>query len=400
MDFVVVGAGIVGLAIARTLRDRHPAARIVVLEKEAHPGAHASGRNSGVLHAGLYYAETSLKAKVCATGSRAMAAYCEERGLPLLRIGKVVLPVRADDDAMLDTLAKRGAANGARVRLIDAAELAELEPAARSLTGRALHSPDTAVIDPKAVLARLTRELLDAGVELRMNARVTAVDPGRGTVTAGGETLGFGYLFNAAGLHADVVARASGLAERYAMLPFKGLYRELSPDAPFKVRGLIYPVPDMQVPFLGVHFTPSANGHVYVGPTAIPAFGREQYRGIDSVRPGEALGILSRLAGQYVGDRQGFRGFAHAEAGRFWTPRFVAAGRALVPALEAKHLVPCSKVGIRAQLLDLQTRELVMDFLLSHRPRVTHVLNAVSPGFTSAFAFAPLVVDEAEANAS
>lgn len=397
-DFVVVGAGIVGLTIARELRQRFVAARIVVLEKEGDVGRHASGRNSGVLHAGLYYTPDSLKARVCTTGARLLAEYCAERGLPMERIGKVVLPVRADDDHMLDVLAERARANGAQVELLDASRLRELEPAARSLTGRALHSPNTAVFDPRAILARLVEELREARIEISFGQAATGVDAPARTITVGGERLAYGHLFNAAGLQADLLARASGLPRRYAMLPFKGLYRKLAKDAPIAIKGLIYPVPDLAVPFLGVHFTPSIRGDVYVGPTAVPAFGREQYHGLESVRPLEALDIGRQLVGQYMGDHQGFRAFAHAEALRFLTPRFVAAGRALVPDLTASHLVPCDKVGIRAQLLDLHTRQLVMDFLVTQDGAITHILNAVSPGFTGAFAFAKLVVDGADSS--
>lgn len=398
VDFAIVGAGIVGLAIARELRARHPAASILVLEKEAELAAHQSGRNSGVMHSGVYYKPESLKAKVCAQGARLMKAYVAERGLPHLEQGKVILPVRADDDAMLDELLRRGLANGATPRLIAADELAELEPDARSLTGRALYVPETSVIDPKATLKQLAGELQAADVALRLGCRVAAVKGPEGAlVLADGGQVSYGHLFNAAGLHADAVAESAGLPAHYAMMPFKGLYQELRPGCGLRVNRLIYPVPDMAVPFLGVHFTPSTNGHVYVGPTAIPAFGREHYRGVEGLEAGHAVATLVRLAGQYLADRQGFRGFTHAEAGRFLPARFIEAGQALMPGLRQEHLMPSAKVGLRAQLYDRRRGELVMDFLLEHSERATHVMNAVSPAYTSAFAFAPLVVDAAEA---
>lgn len=394
-DFVVVGAGIVGLALARELRWRHPAARIVVLEKEPVLGAHASGRNSGVLHSGIYYPEGSHKAALCAQGARELGAYCGEHRLPLARPGKVVVPPGEGDDTGLDELLARARRNGARAELIDARQLRELEPEARSATGRALYVPDTAVVDPIAVLDHLATALGASGVAVWLAHPVTDIDPRRGLLRAGGVKLRFGHLFNAAGLHADRVARACGVGERYAILPFKGLYYRLLPTSGIRVRGLIYPVPDLQVPFLGIHFTTQIDGTVQVGPTAVPALGRESYHRAQGARPGEAAAIVLELVTQYARNAGGFRRFAHAEALRFLKSRFVAAARTLVPRLRAEHLVRSSKVGIRAQLVDRSDHRLIMDFVVEPGERSTHVLNAVSPAFTSAFPFARLVLDHA-----
>jgi L-2-hydroxyglutarate oxidase LhgO len=400
-DFVIVGAGIVGLALARELKSRHPAARIVVLEKEAAVGEHASGRNSGVLHSGVYYAAGSLKGALCAQGARELAAYCTEHRLPIARAGKVVVPTCAAEDAVLDMLRDRARHNGARAELVDAHQLNELEPDARSATGRALHVPDTAVVDPKAMLRHLARALAAAGVDIVLGQRVEEIDPGRGWLRAGGPggagglEVHYGHLFNAAGLQADRVARACGAGERYAMLPFKGLYYRLLPESGMRIGGLIYPVPDLQVPFLGVHVTKEIDGTVLVGPTAVPALGREHYRGVQGIHAVEAVGILLRLGELYARDAQGFRRFAHTEALRFLKTRFVVAARALLPRLRPEHLTRSPKVGIRAQLLDRIAHRLVMDFVVEPGERSTHVLNAVSPAFTSAFPFARLVLDQA-----
>ena len=394
VDFLVVGAGILGLALARELRARHPEARLAVVDKEPAPGRHQSGRNSGVVHAGLYYPEGSLKARVCVEGARAMRAYCEERGLPLDRVGTVIVPARAADDPQLDLLLRRAQANGARAELLDEAGLRALEPEARSATGRALWSPDTAVIDSQAVLERLVAELEASGVAFHWGAPIHEMASIRRTARAGQEAFSYGHLFNAAGLHAEQVAQACGVGARYAVLPFKGLYYKLDPASGLRFNHLVYPVPDLNVPFLGVHVTRKVSGEVYLGPTAIPAFGREQYRGLASVGPAEAAAIAWRLLGHYVEGKQGFRAYAHAEGGRFLKGRFAAAARALVPRLEARHLLPSDKVGIRAQLVDRTRRELVMDFVVERGEHSTHLLNAVSPAFTSAFAFARLALDE------
>lgn len=393
VDLLIVGAGVVGLSVAREWKRRHPESRIVILEKEPGPGYHASGRNSGVLHSGVYYASDSLKAKVCAEGAQEMADYCEERGLPIRKVGKVILPVLPGDDAQLETLRQRARDNGATVQWIDASELAQIEPFARSATGNALYVPDVRVLDPKAVVARLAQDLTEAGVEIRFGEEVTGVDLARRSARTRGGSLSFGHLVNAAGLHADRLARACGVGQRYTILPFKGLYYQLSPDADLRINGLIYPVPDLRYPFLGVHFTPKVDGGVFVGPTALPALGRENYRGLTGMKLGESGRILWHLAGQYWKNPQGFRGLVHLEGRKVFRSYFALAARQLVPALKTRDLLASEKVGIRAQLFDLESERLVMDFLLEKGEHSTHVLNAISPAFTSAFSFSRMVAD-------
>lgn len=390
-DYVVVGAGIVGLTVALELKRRRPAARIIVLEKEPAPGRHSSGRNSGVLHSGIYYPPDSLKARVCTAGARTMAEYCEARGLPVKRLGKVLVPVNAADAPQLDLLAERGAANGVAVERIDAATLARIEPEARSATGEALFVPQTSVVDSGAVMAAIIADIDAAGIELRCAAPLTAV-AGDGLV-AGGERIAFGHAINTAGLHADSVAHRFGAGRDYTLLPFKGLYYRLDPAAGFDIRHLIYPVPDLRFPFLGVHTTTSVAGHVYVGPTAIPALGRENYRGFQDVRPAELARIGGLIAGQWWANRNGFRRLALQEGLRYLRPAFAGAVRRLLPRVEAKHLLPCDKVGLRAQMLDRRTGALVTDFVVESGPRSTHVLNAISPAFTSSFPLAAHLCD-------
>ncbi len=392
-DVVIVGAGIVGLALARELKDREPSCRILVVEKEAMPGKHASGRNSGVLHSGIYYPAGSLKAQLCAEGARELAAYCEQHRLPIARLGKIVLPVREDDDPQLDLLAERARRNGARAELIDRGQLRELEPQAYSISGRALYTPDTAVVDPRAVLSRIARELAGGNVRVQMSQRIEGIEAAPGRLRINGETVAYGHLFNAAGVHADSIAHACGVGHRYTMLPFRGSYYELRQASAPPIRRLIYPVPDLRTPFLGIHFTPALSGKVYVGPSAMPALGREHYRGVHGIRPSEALRIVGLLTRQYLANRQGFRRLVHREGLHLFKPWFARTARALVPSLRPEHLAPSDKVGIRAQLLDTHTRELVMDFIVERGRHSTHILNAVSPAFTSAFSFARYVVD-------
>jgi len=379
-DTIVVGGGIVGLAIARELLSRDPSQRIAIFEKEPALGRHASGRNSGVLHSGIYYPPASLKGRLCTEGSRLMREYCDERGLPIARIGKVIVPTQEADDPQLDVLVERARSNGARAEIVDEPRLRELEPEARSASGRALFSPDTSVIDPKRILASIADELRAAGVEFVFDREVTHLDRGS-----------YGFLVNAAGLHADRVARHFGVGERYTILPFRGRYYKLA--APFTIGRLIYPVPDLRVPFLGVHFTNAIDGTTYIGPTAMPALGRENYGGLRGIRAGDAAAIAMMIARQYASNKQGFRTHLHQEAARLLKRNFAAAARDLVPRIEPSHMKASTKVGIRAQLFDREKNELVMDFVVERGERSLHVLNAVSPGFTTAFSFARFALD-------
>ncbi len=385
-----------GLSVAWELLKAEPRAKIVVLEKEAAVGLHASGRNSGVLHSGIYYPEGSLKSQVCLHGARLMATYCEEHQLPLNRMGKVIVPVKQEDEAALNTLYTRAKANGARVHLLDEQELRAMEPEARTATGQALYSPDTAVVDPLAIVQHLYFSLESQGVVFHLNCGELTIDTTRKCIRTPQGSWHYGYLFNTAGLFADQIAERCGLGKRYVLLPFKGFYYEVAKAANLTINHLIYPVPDMNVPFLGVHFTKSISGKIYIGPTAIPALGRENYRGWQGANLSELMKTVALLSRHYYANRQGFRTYTHQEVPRLLKSKFLSAARSLVPRLRAKDVLRSDKVGIRAQLYDQQKKELVMDFLMSTTKNETHVLNAVSPAFTSAFSFAKMVVAEKE----
>ena len=266
-DFLIIGGGVVGLTVALELRRRHPQDRIVVIEKERHTGYHASGRNSGVLHAGFYYTADSLKARFTREGNEQLTAWCTERGVPLRRCGKLVVARSPAEHAGLDMLLERGKRNGVPLESITAAEAREIEPRVRTCE-RALFSPTTTSVDPRVVMAELTLELSEKGIALCTDTTWTG-RTGRITHTSAGD-VDAGYLVNAAGLYADRIARDYGVAEGYRMLPFKGLYLHAN-DRAGPLRCHVYPVPDLEMPFLGVHFTVAADGHVHIGPTALPA---------------------------------------------------------------------------------------------------------------------------------
>jgi L-2-hydroxyglutarate oxidase LhgO len=388
-EILIVGGGIIGLTIARELV-RTGRGGVVILEKEPELGRHASGRNSGVLHAGIYYAPDSSKARTCLAGNRLMRAYCQEKGLPLHEGGKVIVARDEGELPTLEELHRRATANGARVRFVDERELEAIEPMART-TGKALHSLDTAVVDPKAVLRSLRADLEAAGVQLLTGCAFHGLAGPDTAVTSEG-AIRFARLVNAAGAHCDEVARAFGLALHHRLIPFKGIYRKLRAGASFPVNGNIYPVPDIRNPFLGVHFTRSAHGDVYLGPTAIPALGRENY-GLLAGAGAEAFSLLAADAVLFARNRK-FRTVALSEPRKYFPAAFHRDAARLVKRYDPSLFERAEKVGIRPQLVDWRTKELVMDFLVEARDASVHVLNPVSPAFTSSMELARAVVAE------
>ena len=394
-DFLIVGAGILGLSIARELKRRLPEAAIVVLEKEPEAGRHSSGRNSGVLHSGLYYPPGSLKAKLCRQGAVEMAAFHEEHGLPLSRCGKILTPTALPFADAMAEIAGRAAQNGVEINWLDEAALRELEPETRSATGKALFVPGTAVGSPLAVMHTLAGDVAAQGVSLRFGSELIAIRPkAREAVLRTGERIAFGYAINAAGLHADRIAHRFGAAKRYALLPFKGLYWKLDPASGIRLKHLIYPVPDLRILYLGVHTTTATDGTVYLGPTAAPAFGRENYRGIEGIAPSELPGIFRHLARMFLTDQDGFRSQAWDEGRRYFKRWFFPAAQKLLPRLESRHLLPDAKVGLHPRIVDLERGELLKDFLLEKSERALHLLGATSPAWTSAFPLARHICDQ------
>ena len=397
-DILILGGGMVGLSIAHQLLERGITSSITILDKEPQLGLHSSGRNSGVLHAGLYYKPGSLKAKVCVEGARRLRSWVKERGLPLNTCGKIIVPPRAELDDQLDLLAERGKANGAEVELWDADQLRDLVPEARTASGRALWSPNTAVVKPISVVRRLRQELCDHGVKMYQGQNDFKARPSQQKlILSDGTELSYGHLFNCTGLQADRVARVFGTGNQYTLLPFKGLYWQLKANCPFQPRTNLYPVPDLSVPFLGVHFTPSADATpvVSIGPTATLAFGRENYRGFKGIEPSMAAANIGVLARQYLTNRGGFRRYVHEQAFLALPPLLIRAAQELMPAVKPEHIELSQKVGIRSQLFNQTTQELENDFLCLPGPCSTHVLNAISPAFTASFSLADLIIDEA-----
>ncbi|MFC1915345.1 L-2-hydroxyglutarate oxidase [Chloroflexota bacterium] len=385
---LIVGAGITGLTLARELVNRG-IGDILILEKERFLGLHASGRNSGVLHAGMYYTPDTLKAKFCVQGNRLMKEFCRERGLTLNETGKVILATNPSEVKALYELKHRADLCGARAFLIDRKRLRELEPHARACK-EALFSPDTAVIRPAEVLKALAEELTQsARVTICYETAFEGLSGESQAQTSRG-AIRFEKFINAGGSHSDQIAHQFGLAKEYKILPFKGTYKQLAHNRTFLVRGNIYPVPDLRTPFLGVHLTRSADGEILVGPTAIPAFGRENYRFFEGWG-WETFSILFRDSVLLLKNRT-FRQVAMAEPKKY-LKRFVLKGaRKLVPELCLDDLVETEHVGVRPQLIHWPTKALVTDYVVLRDSDSLHILNPISPAFTSSLAFAKDVV--------
>lgn len=388
--FLVVGAGVIGLTIAREL-SRRGAEDIVVIDKEAALGEHASGRNSGVLHAGIYYTLDTLKARFAVAGNRAWKAYCREKQLPVHENGKVIVARDEAEVRLLAELEKRARDSGARVRLIDAGELREIEPHVRTCE-LALYSPETAVVEPKRILTAVAEELRASGkVTVCFSTGLVKVIGNRTVLTTKGK-ITFERMINAAGAYADRIAHQFGVARDFCIIPFKGTYHRLRSERSHLVRTNIYPVPDLRNPFLGVHFTKSVSGEVTIGPTAIPAFGRENYglvKGLDI----EAATILRRDVLLFFVNPS-FRAVALREIRKYSKNLIWREAQRLVPAVTPADIISCSKVGIRPQLVNWREKKLVMDFLVIKEGDSIHVLNAISPAFTCALPFAGYVVDK------
>lgn len=393
VDYLIVGGGIIGLTVARELRKRYPAASIALLEKEAALGKHASGRNSGVLHSGIYYDSSTLKAKVCAEGARRMKAFAVEHGIKCQHSGKVIAAASPQDLPVIDRLLKNAQENGIRAERLDEQGVHKIEPHA-GVYQQGIHCPDTAVIDSKAVISKLQELLTAEGVKIFFGAPLVSINAAtRKAVTPPGE-FSYGYLFNCAGAFADKVARRYGLGMDYTLVPFKGIYFKLRPERAHLVNANIYPVPDINQPFLGVHLTRAASGEVYAGPTAIPALGRENYGILQGARLGESLQVGLEVFRMYLANHQNFRKLVHTELGKYRKKNFFAAVRRLMPELTCDDLVPSDKVGIRPQLVNVREKRLEMDYVIERSADSLHVLNAISPAFTSSLAFAEWIVDQ------
>lgn len=387
----VVGGGIVGLAIARELTRRRPDAHVVVVEQEDHLGAHQTGHNSGVVHAGIYYQPGSLKAQLCARGRVLLKEFCIERGLPFEECGKLVVAVDPDEVGRLERLEETARRNGVPgLSRLDAAGIRDVEPAAVGLA--ALHSPETAITDFVAIASAYARDVEQAGGEVLLSTRVTAIERGTGGVdvaTSRGPQR-FDRLVVCAGLQADRVSRWADGLDGPRIVPFRGEYMRVSAAKAGLVRGMIYPVPDPRYPFLGVHFTRRVGGGLEVGPNAVLALAREGYRRSD-VRWADVVELATWPGTWRMARRHWRTGLAELR-GSVSVGSYMERASRYVPQIGAADVVR-GPAGVRAQALD-RDGSLVDDFRIGHEDGITTIRNAPSPAATSSLAIAEHVVDQ------
>ena len=383
-DIAIVGGGIVGLATARALLERSPDLRLVLCEKEAALGMHQTGHNSGVIHSGIYYKPGSYKARLCVEGARLMTEFCDAQSIKYDRCGKLIVATTRDEMPRLRTLFERGTANGVPgLTFVEAARAREIEPHVAAVA--AIHSPATAIVDFGEVAARLGRDLTARGVTIELGFPVTAITRVRGgglAVSTREHTVMARRLVNCAGLYSDVVARMAGADPDVRIVPFRGEYYMIRPERESLVRGLIYPVPDPEFPFLGVHFTRTIHGEVEAGPNAVLAFAREGYR-FARVRAGE-LGATLGYPGFWSMARRYWKTGAYEVYRSLSKRAFVRALQRLVPDIREGDLVR-GGAGVRAQAVTRQGA-LVDDFRIVGSADAIHVLNAPSPAATASLA--------------
>jgi (S)-2-hydroxyglutarate dehydrogenase len=391
-DIIVIGAGLIGLATANQLLEQRPGLSLTVLEKEDDVALHQSGRNSGVIHAGLYYTPGSRKAELCREGMKSLQRFAAEHDIPFTTCGKLVVALDESERSRLEELKRRGLANGIKeLRELRKEEIKEIEPHVEGV--RALYVPETGIIDFRRVALAYADQVKARGGHVLLGRRVDAIDRrnGRSVVRcSGGEELVARQVIGCAGLHSDRVASLSGGShDSYRIVPFRGDYYTFTPEARDLVRGLVYPVPDPSFPFLGVHFTRRIDGDLWAGPNAVPAFAREGYRR-RHMSPRDLLGMLA-----FPGFRRLARAYARTGASEIWRDlvkrAFVADVRRYVPAVEMRHLT-FGPSGVRAQCMR-SDGTLVDDFLLEESEGAIHVLNAPSPAATASLAIARVLTE-------
>jgi L-2-hydroxyglutarate oxidase len=390
IDYLIVGCGVIGLNVALEIKRRQPKARVHIIEKESKWGTHASGRNSGVLHAGFYYTADSLKAKFTRDGNQEMVDYCQRKKLDLNTCGKLVVPTCDDELTTLDLLLQRGKQNGVELHELDEHEAKKIEARAR-VYKRAIWSPHTSTVSPQEIMNSLMTDALKIGINIHLDCAYISHEFKSVQTTFG--IWRVGYLINTAGLYADKIAHDYELGLNYRIMPFKGLYL-YSDEEPGSLATNIYPVPNINNPFLGVHFTVTAHKEAKMGPTAIPCFWREQYGLFDNFKFNEFLQVGITGVSLFKNKQLHFAQLALEEVKKYWKPHLIKQGGLLLDGVERKNYRRWSTPGIRAQLIDTNDMSLVMDFCLEKNDRSAHVLNSVSPAFTCSMPLARYICDE------
>jgi L-2-hydroxyglutarate oxidase len=390
-DIAILGAGVMGLATGIALLQERPSFKIVIADKENEIAKHASGRNSSVLHAGFYYSPDSLKARFCRDGNRAIKKLARKYGIPVKEVGKVVVARNSDENSRLETLFEKGIKNGVELELLEQSKLPKFEPLALTHE-RFLWSPSTAISDSKAIVKAMQDEFLRLGGKIDFSKKLK-LKISNGEIVDVSGYFDAHYYVNAAGAQADRISRSVGVGNEYAMLPFMGVYRATKVKN-LPLRRLVYPVPHPVNPFLGVHFTLTVDNKVKIGPTAIPIAGREQYSLFEGWSGSDIAQAIRGMISLIKGDAHDFGAILKSEIPKFLESTLVAESTELVPNASSVSNWQKMPPGIRAQLVHLPTGRLEQDFVVTSHLNSTHILNAVSPGWTSAIPFGAHVASQ------
>ena len=391
-DQIIIGAGIVGISLGLAILERNPNRKVLIVEKEERAGVHASGRNSGVLHAGFYYSPDSLKAKFCRLGNLELRKFCKENNLQILETGKVVVCQDGQDVQRLEELYRRGVANGVNIEMLDSRDLEKIEPAAQTFN-KFIWSPTSAVGSPKDVINKLADKFTQSGGRFSFNTQVKLAEKGNEVlVLTKYETYSAKSIINSAGAYAAELAKQVNVGTEYVCLPFLGAYKR-SKLLSVNPKRLVYPVPNPINPFLGVHTTLTLNNEIKIGPTAFPVIGKEQYKLTDGFNLKEFVEFFNASSALFKSESVDLLGLAKEEALKFFEKPLLRRTRKLSNSIDSNNSWVKYPSGIRAQIINTKTKTIEMDYIVKADKNVVHVLNAVSPGWTSSIPFAHWVVE-------
>jgi len=392
-DFAIIGSGIIGLTLAFKLKQKFNNSKIAIFEKEPNSISHGSGRNSGVLHSGIYYEPGSLRANLCVTGVKELKEYIKSENLWINECGKLLLPTSEYSYSNLENLFNRAKKNGVEINKIKNEEIKRIEPNTNCQFEYGLHVPFTSVADPKEVSKSLIENLKKMNVEINYNFKILKISEQK--LFTQNNTIEAGHIFNCAGLFADEIAKNSNLEFRYSFLPFKGKYWKIT-NKNFKLNHLVYPIPDLRFPFLGLHSSHNRHGDFYIGPSSTPVFGREQYNGILGDNLKESISLIFNFSKKIIFNENKLRTLALQELSLLTKRGFFNQIKKMFNNINPDDLeLSNQKVGIRSQIFDPQSKNLVNDFVVINQKNTTHVLNAISPAWSASFAFADHLINKA-----
>jgi (S)-2-hydroxyglutarate dehydrogenase len=392
-DFAIIGSGIIGLTLAFKLKQKFNNSKIAIFEKEPNSISHGSGRNSGVLHSGIYYEPGSLRANLCVTGVKELKEYIKSENLWINECGKLLLPTSEYSYSNLENLFNRAKKNGVEINKIKNEEIKRIEPYTNCQFEYGLHVPFTSVADPKEVSKSLIENLKKMNVEINYNFKILKISEQK--LFTQNNTIEAGHIFNCAGLFADEIAKNSNLEFRYSFLPFKGKYWKIT-NKSFKLNHLVYPIPDLRYPFLGLHSSHNRHGDFYIGPSSTPVFGREQYNGILGDNLKESISLIFNFSKKIIFNENKLRTLALQELSLLTKRGFFNQIKKMFNNINPDDLeLSDQKVGIRSQIFDPQSKNLVNDFVVINQKNTTHILNAISPAWSASFAFADHLINEA-----